>query len=100
MPETTIIQDGKEVNQIAYFTAPTLPELENKVNHNVLKFIEDNDDDYHYSADIYSQVQFINGEYIQTVQFISFKKLFRPRRKPAAKKKAVKKATTETVPTI
>ncbi len=80
-----------ELNQIGYFTAPTLAELQDKVNAEITEFVKQNDGNYRYSVDVFPDWKFVNGEYVQMLHFTCWKMLFRPRRKPAPKKKAAVK---------
>ena len=94
---TRIYNGERDLSQIAYITAATLPELENKVNEKVADFLSQSEKDphenVHHSADIYSNLKFINGEYVQVVQFTSFKRMQIIGKRRPAKKKATKKTT-------
>lgn len=89
MSKNTVVRNpSKEgVNQIKYFTAPTLPELEKIVNHNIEKFENNDDENFHYSAESSYDLQYVNGEYVQKILFLSFRRIQMRRRKPPAKPK-------------
>lgn len=91
---------NRDFNEIHYFTAKTLPELEKKVNENIEKFNsqadESQNENVHYSAEIYSDLKYVNEEYVQVVQFCTWERMFRPRRKAAKTKVIEDKEKTDT----
>jgi len=91
---------SNEKNELYYFTAPTLGELASAVNNAIAAFEAQTNDEARFTALPLSDVQYLNGEYVQTVHFDSWTRSRRPVRRATKKKTAkAKTAATETTPT-